>query len=147
MGEIIHGAVSQAGGGGSLLPMLGMLGAMFAIMWFIMIRPERKRQQEHQNMLASLKKGDEVVLTSGIFGKIHAIDDKTLVLEIGEKTRVKVLKAAVTGPAARLLQPSSQPAEKGAAAAGATGAPTAVPTPTDDKKADASTSGKAGKPA
>lgn len=128
MGELIQATVAQAGGG-SMLGVLGMFGAMFAIMWFLMIRPERKRQTDHQNMLASLKKGDEVVLSSGLFGKIHAIEDKVVVLEVAEKTRVKVLKAQVFGPATRVLAP----------AAAADAKPAALSSPStasnDDKKA------------
>ncbi len=77
---------------------------MIAVMYFLMIRPERKRQTDHGTMLGALKRGDEIVMTSGIMGKIYAIEDKTLVVEIADKTRVKVLKVAVSGPAARYLQ-------------------------------------------
>lgn len=103
MGETVQSLVAQAGGGASLLGMLPFLVGMFVIMYFLMIRPERKRQTEQQNMLAALKKGDEVVLTSGFIGRIQQVDERSLVLEIADKTRVKVLKQAVMGPAARYL--------------------------------------------
>jgi preprotein translocase subunit YajC len=54
-------------------------------------------------MLAALKKGDEVVLTSGMFGKVHAVEDKVVVVEIADKTRVRVLKVGVHGPASRVF--------------------------------------------
>lgn len=103
MGEHVSSLVAQSGGGSSLLGMLPFLVGMFVIMYFLMIRPERKRQTEHQNLLSSLKKGDEVVLTSGIVAKILSVDDKTLMVEIADKVRVKVLKQAVSGPSARYL--------------------------------------------
>lgn len=104
MGETVQSLVAQAGGGASgLLGMLPFLVGMFAIMYFLMIRPERKRQSETQSMLSSLKRGDEVVLTSGVFGKIQSVEERTLVIEIADKTRIKILKQAVMGPAARYL--------------------------------------------
>lgn len=102
MGETVQVLVAQVGGGG-LLGMLPFLVGMFVIMYFLMIRPERKKQAEQQALLTSLKKGDEVVLTSGIVGKIHSLDDKTIIVEIADKVRVKVLKQSVSGPAARYL--------------------------------------------
>lgn len=87
----------DASGAGSLLNTLLMFGAMFAILYFILIRPQQKQQKKHQELLAGLKKGDEVVLSSGIMGKIYAIEDRVIYVEIGEKTRLKVLKQAVQG--------------------------------------------------
>lgn len=103
MGEIISSAVAQSGGGASILAMLPVFVGMLAIFWFMTIRPERKRATERETMLAALKKGDEVVLTSGMFGKIHAVEDKAVVVEIADKTRVRVLKVGVHGPASRVL--------------------------------------------
>ncbi len=103
MGEIISSAVAQSGGGTSILAMLPIFGGMLAIFWFMTIRPERKRATEREAMLAALKKGDEVVLTSGMFGKVHAVEDKAVVVEIADKTRVRILKVGVHGPASRVL--------------------------------------------
>ena len=112
MGETVSSLVAQSGGGSSLLGMLPFLVGMFVIMYFLMIRPERKKQAEHQNLLSSLKKGDEVVLTSGIIAKILSVDDKTLMVEIADKVRVKVLKQAVSGPSARYLGGPAADAKK-----------------------------------
>ncbi len=101
-------AVSQGGG---ILSMVLMFGAMFAIMYFVLIRPQQKQQKRHQELIASLKKGDEVVLSSGIFGKIFSVDDKFVMLEISDKIKVKVLKNAVQAmmsSAAALAAPSEQ---------------------------------------
>ncbi|OGQ13280.1 MAG: preprotein translocase subunit YajC [Deltaproteobacteria bacterium RBG_16_71_12] len=141
MGETVQSLVAQAGGGGAgLLGMLPFLVGMFAIMYFLMIRPERKRQAEQQNLLTSLKKGDEVVLTSGFVGKIQQVDERTVVLEIADKTRVKVLKQAVMGPAARFVNPPADAKkleekkdDKKDATGAPSGAPTAIP---DDEKSE-----------
>ncbi|MDE3011989.1 MAG: preprotein translocase subunit YajC [Pseudomonadota bacterium] len=75
----------------SFLPII----VMFALLYFMMIRPQMKRQKEVQNMLANLKKGDEVV-AAGLLGRIQAIDDAYLELEIARNTVVKVQRQAVT---------------------------------------------------
>jgi preprotein translocase subunit YajC len=72
-----------------------MMVAMFAIFYFLLIRPQSKKAKEHQNMLSALKKGDEVVTGGGIVGRISGITDKIVTLEISEKVRVRVLKAQV----------------------------------------------------
>ena len=88
---------AQGAGGGGLMSTLLMFGAMFAILYFILIRPQQKQQKKHQALLASLKRGDEVILSSGIMGKVFSVEDRVLVIEIGDKTKIKVLKQAVQG--------------------------------------------------
>lgn len=90
--------------------MLPFIVGMFVIMYFLMIRPERKKQAEMATLLSSLKKGDEVVLTSGIIAKILSVEDRTLMVEIADKTRVKILKQAVSGPVTRFLPEPAKPA-------------------------------------
>lgn len=93
--ETIHFA--QSAGGGSMVSTLVMFTAMFAILYFILIRPQQKQQKKHTELLAGLKKGDEVILSSGIMGRVFAVEDRIVIIEIGEKTRIKVLKQAVQG--------------------------------------------------
>jgi preprotein translocase subunit YajC len=104
MGEHVSALVAQSDGGGGLLTMALPLVVMVVVMYFLMIRPERKKAGDHQGFLASLKRGDEVVLTSGIIGKVMSVEERTLTLEIADKVKIKVLKVAVTGPSARFLQ-------------------------------------------
>lgn len=80
---------------GGLLQSLPLLVAILAIFYFLMIRPQQKQAKEHENLLASLKKDDQVVLMSGLHGRIWAVEDTTLVLEVARDIRVKVDKAAV----------------------------------------------------
>lgn len=72
-----------------------LMGIMFAVFYFLLIRPQVKRQKEHQRMLDALKKGDEVVTRGGLIGKITGINDDLLVLELQEKVRVRVRRGAV----------------------------------------------------
>jgi len=73
-----------------------MLVAMFAIFYFMLIRPQQKKQKEHQEMLDQLKVGDRVLTQGGMLGKITGFRDPFVVLEIQEKVRIKVLRSALS---------------------------------------------------
>lgn len=86
-------ASGGAGGFGAFFPLI----AMFAIFYFLLIRPQQKKQKEHRRMLSELKKGDRVVTTGGIYGRITGITDTMVTVEISEKVRVKVGRSYVAG--------------------------------------------------
>lgn len=92
---------SAAGGAAQSSPYSGMwvLGLMFVVIWMFLIRPERKRQREAAQMRGALKKGDAVVTAGGMHGKIAAMDEATITLEIGDKVRVKFNRNAVAAVA------------------------------------------------
>ena len=82
---------------GAMQPNVMML-VMFGIFYFILIRPQVKKQKEHQASLSRLGKGDEVITRGGLIGKITGVgDDGVLVLELQEKVRVRVPRAYVEG--------------------------------------------------
>ena len=68
---------------------------IFFIMYFFMIRPQVKKQKAHQAMLQSLKKGDKIITTGGIYGKIVNIKDRSFVIQVSENTRIEITKNAV----------------------------------------------------
>jgi preprotein translocase subunit YajC len=105
MGELVQSLVTQSGGGGggAFVSMVLPIAIMVVVMWLFMVRPERKKQQEHQDFLGSLKRGDEVVLNSGLIGTVQAVEERTLSIELADKVRVRVLKVAVSGPSSRFL--------------------------------------------
>jgi preprotein translocase subunit YajC len=72
-----------------------MMIGLFVLMYFMIIRPQRKRQKEHETLLGDLKKGDEVVLTSGMLGKISKMDDAYVVVNTGNNIELKFQKQAV----------------------------------------------------
>ena len=74
---------------------LVLLGGLFLFMWFVIIRPQRKRQKEHAQLTESLSKGDEVVLNSGMLGKITAVDENYITVDAGDNTLLKFQKVAV----------------------------------------------------
>jgi preprotein translocase subunit YajC len=75
---------------------------IFVIFYFLLIAPMRKKQKKTQEMLSRLKKGDEVVTSSGIFGRIAALDEERgfVVLEVSTNVKIKVLRSAIGGMAA-----------------------------------------------
>lgn len=81
--------------GGGLEPLI-MLGLLFVLFYFLLIRPQAKRAKEHKQMVESLSKGDEVVTNGGILGRISEIEDTFLKLEIADGTEVKLQRNAVT---------------------------------------------------
>ena len=84
-------AGAQGGGFTALVPLL----LMFAIFYFLLIRPQQKKQKHHRMLLANLKKGDAVVTSGGLHGKITGITDTVVTLEIAEKVRVKVARGYI----------------------------------------------------
>jgi preprotein translocase subunit YajC len=89
------------GGFGGFIPII----LMFVIFYFLLIRPQQKRQKEHRNMITNLKKGDRIITSGGLHGRITGMDDTTLTVEIADKVRVKVARSNVGG----MAQPASQP--------------------------------------
>ena len=81
--------------GGDLTSTLMMLGVIFAIFYFLVIRPQNKQRDEHQKMLAGLKKGDSVVSDGGIVGVVHQVEGDRVEVEIAPKVRVTFLTQSV----------------------------------------------------
>ena len=71
--------------------------AVAVIFYFLLIRPQQKKAKTHQEMINSLKKGDRVITSGGIYGLIANIDETTATLEIAEKVRIKVTRGSIAG--------------------------------------------------
>jgi preprotein translocase subunit YajC len=71
--------------------------ALFAIMYFVLIRPQQKQAKEQQELIGALKKGDDVVTSSGILGKVYAVEDKVITLEVMGGAKLRMLKSSVQG--------------------------------------------------
>jgi len=69
---------------------------LFALLWFLMIRPQQQRQKKHAEMVRNLKVNEQVVTIGGIYGTIVKIKEDALVLKVSENTRIKILKNAVS---------------------------------------------------
>jgi preprotein translocase subunit YajC len=86
----------------NFLPIVGMI----AIFWFLIIRPQMNRQKQHQEKIAAVKKGDQVVTAGGLVGKVLKVDETYVELELGTNVRVKAIKATLGD----IIPPGSKPA-------------------------------------
>ena len=89
-------AAEPASGSASGYSSIIMMVLFAVVFYFLLIRPQSKRQKEHKNMLASIQKGDEVVTSGGILGKVNKITDSFIVLNVGNNVEMKFQKHAVT---------------------------------------------------
>ena len=85
---------APAAAGGDMFQIFFLVG-LFVLFYFIAIRPQRKRQKEHNEMVAALGKGDEVVTTSGMLGKIAKLEDNYVVLTVAEKVELKFQRSSI----------------------------------------------------
>ena len=88
-------AAQSAAGGPNMVQLIVLFGAIAAIMYVFIYLPQRREQKAHQSLVDSLAKGDPVVLNAGIHGKVVSVDEATVVVDIGDRTRVTVDKSAI----------------------------------------------------
>jgi preprotein translocase subunit YajC len=91
--NIIGQSQPTAGFGQLLIPLV----FFFLIFYFLLIRPQQKRMKAHREFLNKLKKGDEVITSSGIYGKVIGISDRTVLLEIDKDVKIKIDKSYIQG--------------------------------------------------
>lgn len=94
----------KAGGFSSFIPLI----LMFVIFYFLLIRPQQKKAKEHRVMISNIKKGDRIITSGGIHGRITAVGETTMTVEIADKVRVKLARSNV----ANLVASASSPAQK-----------------------------------
>jgi len=93
------GAVPQQEGAAAPNPLISLMPLilMFVIFYFLLIRPQQKKQKDHKKMLSELQKNDQVVTSGGIYGTIVNIKDNTYVIRVDDNVKIEVLKSAVSG--------------------------------------------------
>lgn len=99
MDFLISPAYAQAAGAaGQASPWqpLIMLAIFFGVFWFFLIRPQMKRAKEHRNMIAAMSKGDEIVTSGGMLGRVEDIGDAFITVEVSDGVRIKLQKHAVS---------------------------------------------------
>lgn len=79
----------------SIWPMLIFIVLLFAMMYFVMIRPQRRRQREHQEFVEQLHRGDKVVTSGGIYGEIESVSDENVVLRIESGGTMRIAKSSI----------------------------------------------------
>jgi len=86
-----------------MMPTMLMFGSIILIWWLIVIRPQANQARDHRKMVSGLKRGDSVITTSGMFGKVAAVEDAALQLEVAKGVKIRFLKDQV----ARLHTPGA----------------------------------------
>ena len=98
MNSLIPPAWAQGapGAAGSQIPFILLMVAIFAMFYFVLFRPQQKKQKEHQALISKLATGDEVVTTGGLLGKITEVGDSFVTIEVADGVRIKVQKFQVS---------------------------------------------------
>lgn len=105
------GSAPAAGGVammGQILPII----LIFAVFYFLLIRPQQKKAKEHQAYLANLKRGDKVITSGGIYGQITGLTESAVTLEVAENVRIKVSRSSILGSALEAEKAAAAPEEK-----------------------------------
>lgn len=90
------GGSAQGTGGGSPMTLIFMIIAIFAVMYFLMIRPQQRQKRQHQDMLGQLGKGDKVVTSGGLHGTVAGIKDNSVIVKIADNVKVEVNRSAIS---------------------------------------------------
>ena len=85
---------------------------IFAVFYFLLIRPQQKKAKEHQAYLANLKRGDKVITSGGIYGQITGLTESAVTLEVAENVRIKVSRSSILGSALEAEKAAAAPEEK-----------------------------------
>jgi len=91
------GAEGQGSGFGAFIPLI----LMFAIFYFLLIRPQQKKAKQHRALVSGLKKGDRIVSSGGLHGTVTGLTDDVVTVEIATKIRMKISRASVSGVASK----------------------------------------------
>ena len=83
-------------GGGEMYSTIIMFAAIIGIFYFMIIRPQQKRQKEREQLLTGIKKGDKVITAGGIHATVLGVEDKTLLIEIAEKVKVTIERSSIS---------------------------------------------------
>jgi len=81
--------------GGGMMSTLIMFGLIIGIFYFLILRPQQKRQKGRQKLLDSVKKGDKIITAAGLHGTVAGIDDKTLLIQVADNVKMKFDRSAV----------------------------------------------------
>lgn len=93
--QTADGAAAAGGGMSAFLIQILPLVALFVLFYFLLIRPQQQRMKKHQAMVAAVKRGDEVMLSNGMIGKVTRVEDAEVQVEVAPNTNVRVVKSMI----------------------------------------------------
>ncbi len=100
-GVTAFGQEQPAGAGSSIVSLVVVLGVFAAVFYFMIIRPQRRRQAKHNELISRLKRGDKVVTAGGIFGEIDSIGDTSVVLTLEDGGKIRIAKSSIVDKRAK----------------------------------------------
>jgi len=89
------GTTSSTSSTQSFLIMIGFIVLLFVMMYFLTIRPQRKRQQEHQKMMQAIQRGDRVITIGGLYGTVESINEDSVTIKVEGGTTMRFIKSAI----------------------------------------------------
>jgi len=89
------------GAGSSVVSLVVILGVFAAVFYFMLIRPQRKRQSKHNELVSGLKRGDNIITAGGIYGEIESIGDTSVVLKLEDGGKIRLAKSSIVDKAAK----------------------------------------------
>ncbi len=104
---MMSGAAQAPTGGAAWLPMIGYMAIFFALFYFLMIRPQTRREQERKKMLEQIKAGDRILFCGGMLGLVTHVKNQTLTVKIADNVKVEIARGAVI----RILEADEAPGD------------------------------------
>ena len=102
---MLQNVIAQEGGAGGasggILAIVAQVAIIIGIFYFLLIRPQQKKEAQRKQMLEAIKHDDEIITTSGILGRVTALAEHVVTIEIAPNVRVKMLRSAIAGPRAK----------------------------------------------
>jgi preprotein translocase subunit YajC len=111
-GLVLLQAAQSANPTGQMISTIVTFGLVFVIFYFLIIRPQNKKQKEAQKMIEAVKKGDKVVTVGGVHATVHAVKETTVILKVDEDTKMEFSKSAIQAVVAKGEEKAETPAEK-----------------------------------
>ena len=93
----VPSAVPEGEGSSSIMPMIIFLVIIFAAFYFLTIRPQRRKQKQHEELVQELQKGDRVITAGGIYGQIESMNEESIVLKIESGSTIRIARPSVIG--------------------------------------------------
>ena len=91
------GGAGEGEGTSSIVPLIVFLVLIFGLMYFTMIRPQRKKQKEHQELMAELRRGDKIITAGGIYGVIESTSEDSIIIKVESGTTMRIARSSIAG--------------------------------------------------
>jgi len=95
------------------MSLIFMIIAIFAVMYFLMIRPQQRQKKQHQDLLSKISKGDKIITIGGIYGTVAGVKDNTVIVKIADNVKVELTRASISKVVASKASKAQQGSQQG----------------------------------